>query len=190
MWRYVHEMCLCMCTTVSYICPLSYCLPSSTFIQHHIITSTIPSPLSLLPHIKARETGEWFSNEFRKAMLPLYSVQQGVVHSQYFDDAGIEIGRFPDRVIPETLNEMKIMRNVTGICDDPTLQLRWREIVEPVNQENDLDGVVFPLPYPLTVRVVPKHGDRAAGVERQLVVAGHLDQFSGLHRIAVARRDL
>ena len=107
--------------------------------QHH----HPPSHLLSLLMIKARETGEWFSNEFRKAMLPLYSVQQGVVHSQYFDDAAIEIGRFPHRVIPETLNEMKIMRNVTGICDDPTLQLRWREIVEPVNQENDLDGVVF-----------------------------------------------
>lgn len=76
-------------------------------------------------------------------MIPLYSVQQGVTHSNYFDDAAAEIGRFPNRVTPETMNEMKIFRDVSGICDDPDLQLKWREIVQPVNKENDLDGVVF-----------------------------------------------
>jgi len=91
----------------------------------------------------ARETGEWFANEFRKAMLPLYSVQQGVTHSNYFDDAATKIGRFPNRVVPETADAMKVFRNVTGICDDPDLQLKFRQIVQPVNRENDLDGVVF-----------------------------------------------
>ena len=76
-------------------------------------------------------------------MLPLYSVQQGVVHSNYFDDAATKIGRYPNRVIPETENEMKIMRDVSGICDDPDLQLKFRQIVQPINKENNLDGAVF-----------------------------------------------
>lgn len=91
----------------------------------------------------ARETGEWFANEFRKAMLPLYSVQQGVVHSGYFNEAAEKIGPYPNLVIPESIDTPKIMRNITGICDDPMLQEKWREIVQPVNDDNDLNGAVF-----------------------------------------------
>jgi atrial natriuretic peptide receptor A len=91
----------------------------------------------------ARETGDWFANEFRKAMVPLYSVQQGVIHSNYFDEVAEEIGRYPNRLIPETVGTPKVLRNVTGLCDDPDLQLKFREIVQPINEENDLDGIIF-----------------------------------------------
>jgi hypothetical protein len=33
-------------------------------------------------------------------------------------------------------------RNVTGICDDEELQSKFRSIVEPINADNDLDGLV------------------------------------------------
>mmetsp|Transcript_3823 Transcript_3823/g.8537 ORF Transcript_3823/g.8537 Transcript_3823/m.8537 type:complete len:1220 (+) Transcript_3823:92-3751(+) len=97
----------------------------------------------------ARETGTWFANEFRKAMLPLYSVQQSVIHSGYFNDAAEQIGPYQigssinPNVIPETMNQTNIMRDVTGICDDGALQEKWRDIVKPINDDNDLEGVVF-----------------------------------------------
>jgi hypothetical protein len=91
---------------------------------------------------QARETAQWFSDEFRRAMLPLYSVQQGVIHSGYFDSLPELIGPYPELVIPESLDTPFVKRNVTGICDDPELVARWRDIVVPVNSENDLDGIV------------------------------------------------
>ena len=76
-------------------------------------------------------------------MVPLYSVQQGVIHSNYFDDVAEKIGRYPNLLIPETVGTPTELRNVTDICDTPDLQLKFREIVQPVNEENDLDGLVF-----------------------------------------------
>jgi atrial natriuretic peptide receptor A len=84
-------------------------------------------------------------------MVPLYSVQQGVIHSNYFDEVAEKIGRYPHLLIPETVGTPKELRNVTGICDDPDLQLKFREIVQPVNEENDLDGIVF------AYRLAPKN---------------------------------
>ena len=75
-------------------------------------------------------------------MLPLYSIQQGVIHSGYFDALPGLIGSYPNLVIPESLETPFTKRNVTGICDDPILVDRWRQIVYPVNTENDLDGIV------------------------------------------------
>lgn len=84
-------------------------------------------------------------------MIPLYSVQQGVIHSGYFNEVADVIGRYPNRLIPETVGQEKVLRNVTGICDDPDLQSKFREIVQPVNEENDLDGLVF------AYRLAPKN---------------------------------
>eukprot|EP00984_Skeletonema_dohrnii_P009306 scaffold3549_cov110-Skeletonema_dohrnii-CCMP3373.AAC.8 len=90
----------------------------------------------------ARETANWFSDEFRRAMLPLYSVQQGVLHSGYFDSLPEKIGRFPNLVIPGTEETDFTVRNVTGICDDRDMINKFRSIVRPINQDNDLDGIV------------------------------------------------
>jgi hypothetical protein len=75
-------------------------------------------------------------------MLPLYSVQQGVLHSGYFDSLPEKIGRYPNLLIPETEETPFTMRNVTGICDDRDMINKFRSIVRPINQDNDLDGVV------------------------------------------------
>ena len=65
------------------------------------ILTPYATPFPLSPHliVQARETGDWFANEFRKAMIPLYSVQQGVIHSNYFEDVAKEIGRYPNRLL-------------------------------------------------------------------------------------------
>ncbi|KAL7544496.1 hypothetical protein ACHAWF_007875, partial [Thalassiosira exigua] len=90
----------------------------------------------------ARETAEWFAGEFRRAMLPLYGVQQGVVHSGYFDELPRRIGNHPNLLIPESEETPFTKRDVRGICDDPQMIDKFRKIVEPINEENDLDGVV------------------------------------------------
>ena len=75
-------------------------------------------------------------------MMPLYGIQQGVIHSGYFDGLSDEIGPYPHGVIEETDGTMMVKRNVTGICDVPDLQEKFRSIVEPVNSDNNLDGIV------------------------------------------------
>jgi len=90
----------------------------------------------------AAETAEWFSQQFRRAMLPLYSIQQGVVHSGYFDDLPNKIGPYPNRVIPETEETPFTKRDVSGICDNPDVVQKWKDIVQPINADNDLDGIV------------------------------------------------
>jgi hypothetical protein len=80
-------------------------------------------------------------------MLPLYSIQQGVIHSGYFDDLSSDIGPYPNLVISNDDDDITdaigdVRRNVTGICDNRDLVNRWRDIVVPVNSENDLDGIV------------------------------------------------
>jgi hypothetical protein len=75
-------------------------------------------------------------------MVPLYSVQQGVVHSGYFDELPAKIGAYPNLVIPETEETPFTKRDVTGICDDPNMVQKWKDIVQPINTDNDLDGIV------------------------------------------------
>jgi len=75
-------------------------------------------------------------------MVPLYSVQQGVVHSGYFDELPAKIGAYPNLVIPETEETPFTKRDVTGICDDPNMIQKWKDIVQPINTDNDLDGIV------------------------------------------------
>ena len=75
-------------------------------------------------------------------MLPLYSVQQGVIHSGYFDDLPRQIGNYPNLLIEESEETPFTKRDVGGICDDPGMVKKFRSIVEPINAENDLDGVV------------------------------------------------
>jgi len=90
----------------------------------------------------ATETADWFTQEFRNAMLPLYAVQQAVMHSTYFDLLPSEIGPFPERIILGS-NETLIKRNVSGICDDPYLQAKWKSIIDPVNEASELNGIVL-----------------------------------------------
>ena len=92
--------------------------------------------------MQAQETADWFANEFRRAMMPLYSVQQGVIHSGYFDSLTTSIGPYPQNLIAETAGTDSVMRNVSGICDDPSIIDSWNSIVQPTQAENDLDGVV------------------------------------------------
>ena len=92
----------------------------------------------------ANEVGEWFAAEFRRAMQPLYSVQQAVIFSGMFDDIPGKIGPYPERVYeaedPKT-GATKIMRDVTGICDEE-VQKNFASIVEPLNDDANLDGIV------------------------------------------------
>lgn len=102
----------------------------------------IPNYIKFHTHPQARETAEWFSMQFRRAMLPLYSIQQGVVHSGYFDDLPTKIGPYPNLVIPESEETPFTKRDVSGICDNPDIVQKWKDIVQPINSDNDLDGIV------------------------------------------------
>lgn len=88
--------------------------------------------------------GDWFAAEFRRAMQPLYAVQQAVVFSGLFDELPAQIGPYPSRVyeaIDPKTNATKIMRDVSDICNDD-VQKKFASIVEPINNDARLDGIV------------------------------------------------
>mmetsp|Transcript_11154 Transcript_11154/g.25332 ORF Transcript_11154/g.25332 Transcript_11154/m.25332 type:complete len:820 (+) Transcript_11154:127-2586(+) len=94
----------------------------------------------------ATETAGYFASEFKKAFLPLYSLREAVHHSGYFDHLATEIGRYPNRLLKVNATipgGLANVRNVTGICDNPELLAKWDNLVDTVNKEQDLNGMVF-----------------------------------------------
>lgn len=97
--------------------------------------------------LEALETGNFFKELFHKVLMPLYSIQQAVIHSPHFKNLPHEIGTYgvfgsaPVTHNPfdgETLN----YRNVSGICDRQTLQEEFRRIVESTNKHSDMEGII------------------------------------------------
>jgi atrial natriuretic peptide receptor A len=90
----------------------------------------------------ACETAEYFSAQFKRSLVPLYTVQQSVSLSSYFDDLHDAIGPYPNRIIPGT-ETSKLMRDVTDVCGDPNVQGLWKEVVYPSIAVNKLDDIVI-----------------------------------------------
>lgn len=94
----------------------------------------------------AAETGQWFNDMFKRALLPLYSIQQAVIYSDYFKDLPQQIGKLGEPgsapVLEEGPNPKYTYRNVTNICDDAEMQAKFHEIVESVNHDTEMDGLI------------------------------------------------
>jgi hypothetical protein len=93
----------------------------------------------------ARDSADWFKNEFQRALLPLYSVQQAVIHSPYFRHLSGQIGEYNASGSAPAVTGPKgaiDYRNITGICDDENLQLEFDKIVKEINSANNVDGAI------------------------------------------------
>jgi hypothetical protein len=117
----------------------------------------------------ALETAEWFRDEFQRALLPLYSIQQAVLYSPYFQHLSHAIGESgaigsaPTITGPKGNNDY---RDVTGICDDDQLQHEFDLIVEQVNKANDVDGCIVQYrlaPHAVFCLISPKVNDKDFG---------------------------
>mmetsp|Transcript_11703 Transcript_11703/g.17643 ORF Transcript_11703/g.17643 Transcript_11703/m.17643 type:complete len:741 (-) Transcript_11703:268-2490(-) len=94
----------------------------------------------------AAETGQWFNDMFKRALLPLYSIQQAVIYSDYFRDLPQKIGKAGEPgsapTLEESPNPKYSYRNVTNICDDAEMQAKFHEMVESVNHDTEMDGLI------------------------------------------------
>lgn len=94
----------------------------------------------------ARETADYFANEFRRSMVPLYALREAIQYSGYFDALPDQIGNFPQNL--QALNvsilggEMT-QRNITGICDQPDVLDNWKSVIQKISEEHELGGLIF-----------------------------------------------
>ena len=81
----------------------------------------------------AKDTGRWFSDQLDRAMLPLFSLSQFVNELDEFQSLPAKIGEANQPgsapLIPSsTPGAPPTHRNVSGICDDPVVANRFKEI--------------------------------------------------------------
>jgi len=98
----------------------------------------------------AMESANTFAELFRKALLPLFSLQQAVTHSPYFMDLPRQMksaGAVSGAKSPSP--NVTDYRNITGICDNEELQAKFKEIVDSIQKSQEMDGVI------ITYRLAP-----------------------------------
>lgn len=92
-------------------------------------------------HLLALETGSKFSEQLDKAILPLFSMAQLAVHLDIFQTLPERIGPAgADGSLP--LNETTWKRNITGVCDDPTLMETFSDIATTIRDQSEMKGIL------------------------------------------------
>jgi len=95
----------------------------------------------------AQETGDFFSKELDFAIMPLFTMAQ-------FATDLVPFANLPDKIkspgepgaLPFLNNTgssaHNAIRNITGVCDDPTLVQRFTEIASSIKSNAKMDGVL------------------------------------------------
>jgi len=94
----------------------------------------------------AKETSMYFSNEFKRAFVPLYSLREAVQHTGTFDGLASQIGRYPNLLKEENAEipgGLANTRDVSGICDGEDVLEKWDDLLDASTKENDLEGLIF-----------------------------------------------
>jgi hypothetical protein len=141
----------------------------------------------------AEETGLFFSDHFNQALLPLFSLAQFVGEIEVFRELEYEIGYVGESDALPFISETH--RNVTGVCDDPTLVARFSKIAATVKSNSDMDGVLVNLqlaPDAVTCLVYPLNNteDFPDGVFMDSTAVVGLDLLADPARKVVAEATL
>jgi hypothetical protein len=89
----------------------------------------------------AKDTGQFFSEQLDKAILPLFSMAQFAVHLELFQDLPDKIGVAGEEgALP--LNRTSWTRNITGVCDDPVLTRTFIDIATTIKSQSGMDGIL------------------------------------------------
>jgi len=126
----------------------------------------------------AKETAMYFSNEFKRAFIPLYSLREAVLHSGYFDELATQIGRYPN-ILKE--NDVEIpgglanIRDVAGICDGEDVLQKWEDLLDASTSENDLEGLIF------RYRLMPKNVACLEYKKGQAMMDSGMDMSNSAH---------
>lgn len=99
----------------------------------------------------ADETGSWFADQLERALLvPIFSLAQFATELEIFRT-------LPDQIGPAGANgslpylpptgpgQPYTHRNVTGVCDDPSLMSRFNEIAAAIKHNAKMEGVLVNL---------------------------------------------
>mmetsp|Transcript_304 Transcript_304/g.582 ORF Transcript_304/g.582 Transcript_304/m.582 type:complete len:781 (-) Transcript_304:106-2448(-) len=145
----------------------------------------------------ARETADYFANEFRRSMVPLYALREAIQYSGYFDALPDLIGNYPANLQAENvaiLGGDMTQRNITGICDQPEVLDNWKSMVTKISDEHDLNGLIFRYRlWPKNVACLEFKGGNAmmdSGMDAsesphpfwsQVVIDIQVDNWEGLH---------
>ncbi len=87
---------------------------------------------------EALESSRWIVDAFNKAFIPLQSLQQAVMYSEFFRSLPYEIGNFGEPLsAPSIFGPMSTStpdyRDVTGICDDQELNENFHTIIDTIS---------------------------------------------------------
>jgi signal transduction histidine kinase/CheY-like chemotaxis protein len=97
----------------------------------------------------AEETGLYFSNQLDRAILPLFSIAQFATNLDIFKvlPAQIGSGGAPGSLpyLPRETNASSLLRNVTGLCDDPELVSRFISIASAIKETASMNGILVNL---------------------------------------------
>lgn len=98
---------------------------------------------------QAIETGEWFSDQLDRAILPLFSMAQFATNLEIFRSLPSQIGVAHEPGSLPFVNGTHL-RNVTGVCDDPELVTRFTSIASGVKKHAKMDGLL------VNIQLVPE----------------------------------
>jgi signal transduction histidine kinase/CheY-like chemotaxis protein len=98
----------------------------------------------------AAETGAWFSQQLDRAILPLFSLAQFATELENFHDLPAKMGPayaegslpFLPPLIPGGPNTH---RNITGVCDEPSLVARFTKIASVIKANSKMEGILVNL---------------------------------------------
>lgn len=91
------------------------------------------------------EVGEFFAGQLDKAILPLFSMAQFAVHLEMFQTLPNQVGLVDgneEQGSSLPLNTTTWKRNITGVCDDPTLMATFSDIATTIKSQSGMDGIL------------------------------------------------
>ena len=137
-----------------------------------VISKNMQQNIELDASLDAFQTAAWFADMFAKALIPLRSLQQAIIHSETFKDLPHQIGNYgepgsaPSMFGPKSTDIMDY-RNVTGICDNQEMINEFQSIVTSINRNFDFEDIIFTYriaPYGVFCLVDPMAAEFAEGV--------------------------
>jgi hypothetical protein len=107
----------------------------------------------------ALTTGRWFFEELNKAIFPLFAMREFVKEMPIFHNLPYLIGQGGENGSAPYINATVIKyRNVSGICDNSTIQAEFDRIAKSIKENSKMNGVLVSLnlsPYDVACYFYP-----------------------------------
>jgi len=98
--------------------------------------------LTSAAHTLAKDTGDYFSDELDKSLVPMFSLAQVVKHDDEFRAMSRQVGNLGEAGAAPALENVPGFRNLNGICDKPELQAKLDELVQNILGDASMRGTV------------------------------------------------